>query len=164
MWKIFDVVPGAVWAGLLAVAVLLAGVNYVRMSSAKQELANFKAEVAENTRKAEAEARTREQAMRRQVERIAENEAAKTQKLAARIATADLVARSLRDDIEKLNASPTPGNPEAAAFAQQARTARELLGACSTEYRSVAEEVDRRGIQIAGLQDYAQNVCQSPPK
>jgi hypothetical protein len=159
MLKIFDVVPGWIYAAAIAVLVLVAGAAYVRMNNAHRELATSRAEVAENTRKAEAEARAKEQAMQVQVERIAANEFKKTQVLAARVAAADNAARGLRDDIDRLNARPTPEDPESATYAREARTARELLGACAAEYRAVAEGADQLRDQVTGLQDYAASVC-----
>jgi hypothetical protein len=161
MWKIFDVIPGIVWAAALAVALFVAGVSYVRMNTAKQEFATYKAEVAENTRKAEAEVRAKEQAMQSQTERIANDAAKKQTVLAARAATTQLIAGQLRDEVERLNARPAPADPESAAIAREAATARKLLGACAIEYRSVAQGADELRDQVVGLQDYANNVCKN---
>lgn len=157
-WKVFDLVPGFVWAAIVAVLVAVSGVSYVRMNHAQAELASYRMEVAENTRKAEAEVRAKEQAMQVQIERIAENEAQKTQQLVARVAAADTAARSLRDDIQRLNARPAPTDPESAAYAREASSARELLGACTAEYRAVAESADQLRDQVSGLQDYTATV------
>jgi ATPase subunit of ABC transporter with duplicated ATPase domains len=159
--KFLDLVPSWVYAAAIALLVVACGWFYVAKIKAQGELATYRAEVAENTRKAEAEARAKEQAMQVQVERIAANEAKKTQVLAARVAAADSAARGLRDDIERLNARPAPEDPESAAYAREARTARELLGACAAEYRAVAEGADQLRDQVTGLQDYASNVCQT---
>ncbi|CAB4122829.1 hypothetical protein UFOVP33_60 [uncultured Caudovirales phage] len=142
-----------------AVLVMLCGFFYVRMNWALTDLAQYRADVAVNTQKAETEARAKETAMRNQVERIAKNDADKQAKLADRAAGADAATRSLRDDIARLNAGDTPASPELAAIARQARTARELLGACSEEYRGVARSADELSTQVSGLQDYATNVC-----
>lgn len=159
MWKIFDMVPGVIWAGLLALALLISGINYVRMASAKQELATYKAEVAENTRQAEAQARAKEQVLQRQAERIANDAAKKQTVLAARAATTELAAGQLRDEIARLNARPAPASPELAALVGEARTARELLGACAAEYRGVAKAADELRDQVSGLQEFTANVC-----
>lgn len=158
-WKVFDLVPGFVWAAICAVLLLVSGVSYVRMTNAKGELATYRAEVAENTRKAESAARAKEQAMRTQVDRIAQNAAKKQTELASRVADASASAASLRDDIERLNARPAPADPQSAAFANEARTARQLLGSCTKEYRSVAQAADELRDQVTGLQDYATSVC-----
>lgn len=159
MLKIFDMVPGWVWALLLGLALLISGINYTRMAAAKMELANYKTEVAENTRKAEAEVRAKEQAMQKQTERIAHEAAKKQTVLVARAADADRAAGSLRDEIARLNARPAPADPELAAFAREASVARELLGACTAQYRGVAQAADELRDQVSGLQDYAANVC-----
>lgn len=168
MWKVFDMVPGVVWAAMCAVLLGASALSYARLKGAQTELAQvraefatYKSEVAENTRKAEAEARVKEQAMQRQAERVA-NEAAKKQTvLAARAATTELVAGQLRDEITRLNGRPTPTDPVAAAIAREASTARKLLGACSEEYRSVAQGADQLRDQVIGLQDYVASVCKN---
>lgn len=160
-WKVFDLVPGFVWAAICAVLLLFTGVSYVRMTHAKAELAEYRTVVAENTRQAEAAARAKEQAMRNQVDRIANNAAKNQTVLAARVATTQLIAGQLRDDIERLNARPAPTDAESAAIAGEARTARKLLGACAEEYRSVAQAADELRDQVTGLQDYATSVCKN---
>lgn len=160
-WKVFDLVPGFVWAIVCAVLLLATGTSYVRMKSAQSDLTSYHTQVAENTRKAEADARLKEQAMQRQTERIA-NEAAKRQTvLAARVATVTLAAGQLRDDIDRLNARPAPTSAESAAYAGEARTARQLLGACTEEYRSMAHDADQLREQVSGLQDFAVTVCKA---
>lgn len=168
MWKIFDIVPGVVWAAMCAVLLGASALSYVRLKSAQSEVAEvraefstYKSEVAENTRKAEAEARTKEQAMQRQAERVAHEVAKKQTVLAARAATTELVAGQLRDEIARLNARPAPADPVAAAIAREAATARQLLGACSEEYRSVAQGADQLRDQVTGLQDYVASVCKN---
>lgn len=142
-----------------AVLFALCGFFYVRMNWAITDLAQYRSDVAQNTQKAEAEARAKEQAMRNQVERIASNAQKKQTELATRVADTTAAAASLRNDIERLNASGTAASPDAAALAGQARTARELLGACTDQYRSVAQSADELGNQVTGLQDYATSVC-----
>lgn len=159
MLKIFDMCPGWVWALLLALALGVSGVNYVRMASTKMEFAAYKAEVAESTRQAEAAARAKEQALRNEAERIANEAEARQAVLADRASRTERTAAGLRDEIARLNARPTPADPQSAALAGEARTARELLGACAERYRSVATDADRFIDQIVGLQDYAKSVC-----
>lgn len=161
MWKLFDLIPGVVWAGLCLALALFGGTNYVRMKSAQSELASYRSQVAKNTRKAEAEARAKEQDMQRQNERIAHEAARNQTVLAARVATATVAAGQLRNDIDRLNASAAPTNPDAAAIAFQARAARELLGACTEEYRSVAQHADELRDQVSGLQDFTKTVCKA---
>ena len=149
------------WVIYAAVAVLLSllGVQTVRLAWVQSEYASYKAEVAENTRKAEADARDKERAMRKQADRIANDQAQKQEDLAAAAARAAATAASLRDEIERLNASPAPTDPRAAALAREATTARKLLGACAERYRSVAKGADELRGQVIGLQDFATNVC-----
>lgn len=158
-WKVFDLVPGFVWAIVCALALSTAGANYVRMASAKGELATYRAEVAQSTQKAESEARAKEREMRTQVDRIAENAAKKQTVLAARVAAADIVVGRLRDEITRLNSRPAPSDPATAAIAGEARTARELLGACAERYKAVARDTDELRDQVTGLQDFSITVC-----
>ena len=161
MWKIFDFVPGVVWAGMLALAILTATVNQVRIKSLKAEFSTYKAQVAENTRKAESEARAKEQKLQRDVERIADEAAKKQVVLDGRVAAAIRSAVELRDTIGQLNSRPAPADPSIAAIAREASTARQLLGACSEEYRSVAQGADELRDQVTGLQQYVASVCKN---
>lgn len=122
-------------------------------------IAAREAEIAQAAHAAEAAARDQEQEMQRHVDRIARDAASRQQVLAGRAATAELAVRSLRDDIARINASPAPSDPEPARYADDARRARELLGACADEYRVVAVAADGLRDQVTGLQDYARSVA-----
>jgi hypothetical protein len=158
MLKIFDLVPSWVYAAGIAGLLLLCGVTYVRMDMAKAELATYRAEVAENTRKAEVAARVKETEMQVNVERIAQDAAKRETQLATRLASANRAAGGLRDEIDRLNARTTPEDPGAAAFFAEASTARKLLGTCTEEYRFVARDADELRSQVTGLQDYVRSV------
>lgn len=157
--KIFDLVPGWVWAAITAVALLMTGVFYVKANAAKTELANYRAEVAMATAKAQDEARAREAELQRNADKIARNAHERETKLRASAATANLVAGQLRDDIARLNARATPEDPGAAAYAHEARTSRELLGSCADRYRDVAQEADGLRDQVTGLQEFVTQAC-----
>lgn len=159
MLKVLDLVPGWLWAAAVALFALLAGVSYVRMNTAKAELAEYRTEVAENTRRAEAEARAKEQAMRQQAERVSNEQSQKQEILNRRITAAESVAGSLRDQILRLNSGTAPTDPESASFFEQARSARELLGACAGRYTDVARAADQLRDQVSGLQDFVGSVC-----
>jgi hypothetical protein len=158
--KILDLVPSWVYALVIGVLVALLGWSKIQTAVARQELATYKAEVAENTRKAEAEARAKEQRLQRENERIADEASKRERRLAANAATSQLAANSLRDEVSRLNARPMPTDPSAAAFAGEAAVAREQLGTCATEYRTVAEGSDSLRDQVIGLQDWVSRVCQ----
>ena len=72
------------WVPLAAMGLLagLLGVQTVRLAWAQTELAEYKADVAENTRKAEVQARAKEKSMRDSADRIANEQAAKESELA----------------------------------------------------------------------------------
>ena len=162
MWKLFDLMPGWVYAAVCAVLLVVAGGSYVLYARTQVAFSAFKAEVAEATKKAEEEARAAERNMQRKTERIARDAAKREKELAGRVATAANAAASLRDQINALNARPAPADPQSAALAGEARTARELLGACSERYRAVAATADGLASQVSGLQQFANDVCGAP--
>ncbi len=126
------------------------------------QIAQREQEIAQAAQAAEAAARLREQQLQQRADEVARNAAQRQTVLAARAATADRVARSLRDDIAQLNARPAPVDPTAAAYADDAARARQLLGACTDEYRGVAQAADQLRDQVTGLQDYARTVSSRP--
>lgn len=162
MDRLLALVPGWVWLALVAVLTLTAGVQTVRLAGVETAFADYKTEVSENTRKLEVAYRAKEQTMRDNADRIANEQAKKESELAARVARAESSANSLRDDIARLNAGQTPADPATAALVGQARTARKLLGACADEYRSVATGADQLRLQVIGLQAFVADVCRAP--
>jgi hypothetical protein len=156
--KLLDLVPSWAWAVAVSLVLAFAGTSYVRMKIAQTELATYRAEVAENTAKAEAAARAKERAWQKQNERVAQNAMEKQTELAQRAAAAALAADSLRDQIDRLNARTSPTDPAAAGFANEASAARKLLGQCAKAYRSLAERAVEFRDQVTGLQDWAKVV------
>lgn len=157
-WKVFDLVPGWVYAAIVAALLLLSGVFYVRMNHAVTSLATYKTEVAENTRKAEAEARQKEQEMQEHVNQIARDAQKRQETLAANAARSRDVANGLRDEIARLNAGPMPEDSRLASCTGEARAARELLGTCAERYRGVAEAADGFRDQVTGFQEFAKSI------
>jgi gas vesicle protein len=117
---------------------------------------------AEQLQRAEALARSREQAMQTNAERIASELDKTNTRLADQSVAATRTVRGLRDEVARLNARPAPACPEAATIFVEASTARDLLATCADEYRAVAADADRLSAQVTGLQDWASNVCKSP--
>lgn len=154
-------VPDWVYGAAIAALLSLLGVQTVRLSWVQADFASYQAEVAENTRRAEVQARAKEQTMRASADRIANEQAKKEAELAAAAARADATAASLRDEIERLNASPAPADTAAAALAREASTARRLLGACADRYRGLAKGANELKAQVTGLQGYATEVCKN---
>lgn len=115
---------------------------------------------AEQLQRGETAARAREQAIQLNAERIADEAEKKRAELADRVAATQSAAGRLRDDLARLNARPVPADPGAAAFAHEARTARELLGACTAEYRGLAQSADELRDQVTGLQNFVTSVRQ----
>lgn len=147
------IAPAIIAASIAGAAVWqLQGTRYEARIAARE------AEIARVSRAAEELARKREREMQRYADEVARDAAQRQKVLAGRVATADLVARGLRDDIARLNYGPAPGDPAAARFADDARRARELLGACADRYRGVAQSADGLRDQVTGLQDWARAV------
>lgn len=157
-WRIFDVVPGWIYAAVIAALLLLSGVFYVRMNKAVTGLATYKLEVAENTRKAEAEARRKEREMQENADQIARDMQKREAEQAARASSSRATIGKLRNEIARLNARPMPQNPELASCFREASTARELLGTCAERYRELAEEADGIRIQLTGFQEFAKSI------
>lgn len=107
---------------------------------------------------AERLARSEEKRRAKETQRILEESAVREAALRARAAGAERAVVSLRDEIARLNGRPAPANAEAAGHAHEARVARELLGACSKEYGSLAAEADGLRDQVIGLQDWVGHV------
>ena len=116
---------------------------------------------------AEAAAREAEQAKQQQAERVAREQAQREQTLRDAARRADVRALSLLDRIAALDArdaaaaADVPGaapDARAAAFADGAATARELLGSCGQRYAELGAEADGLRIQVMGLQDYVTTV------
>lgn len=105
---------------------------------------------------ARAEEQRRAQAAQAVVDGLSEREAASR----VRAARAERAAVGLRDEIARLNARPAPSDTKAAGFAHEARVARELLGACTKEYGSLAAAADGLRDQVTGLQQWVSHVTQ----
>lgn len=157
-WKVFDVVPGWVYAVIVAALLVFSGLFYVRMNKAITGLATYKLEVAENTRRAEAAARRKEKELQEHADKIAKDLQARQAEHAATVANSRVVTNSLRNEITRLNARPVPTNPELATCFREASTARELLGTCAERYRELAEEADGIRIQLTGFQEFAKSI------
>lgn len=162
MTKVLDVIPS--WVYALAVALCLAAlsITWVRLAGEKAEFADFRREVEENTRIAVEKARAEEQEKQRNAEQIAIKSAQRQQALETRLARVNAAAAGLREQIAALNDRPTPTDAEAAAYAREARTARELLGACGEEHRDMAKSADELRDQVVGLQETLYEVCKVP--
>lgn len=147
----------------IALALVLAGGGFaaawqVQSWRYEKQINELVAQQAKAIQVAEASARAREREFQNRADQISRDAAKRQQITADRAATTELVSRGLRDDITRLNARPTPGNPEAARLANDATRARELLGACADRYRSVAQAADGLRDQVTGLQSYARGL------
>lgn len=160
--RALDLVPGWAWAAVCAALLAAAGGGYVLWQRAEARLAQYQAEVAQAAQQAEARARVRERQMQRKSEEVARDAAKREKELGDRLAAADAAVGGLRDEVSALNARAIPSDPGAAAFAGEARAARELLGACAARYRGVAAEAQGLSDQVTGLQQFVAGVCKTP--
>ncbi|MBF9263578.1 DUF2514 domain-containing protein [Paracidovorax cattleyae] len=139
-----------------------------RIETARRDKADADAaaDAAHNQAEQERIARAAEQSKQQEVERVARDQAQREGALRQSLALATSRNRSLLDTIATLNArdavqlSGTATDAGSAALADAARTARELLGQCSSRYTAVAANADRLANQVKGLQDFVRAVQQ----
>ena len=138
-----------------------------RQADEKDAAARASADQAEAERKA----RTAEQVKQQEAERIAHEQAEREATLRASLRSAESRNRGLHDTINELNlharararaAADVPGactDASASAFADDAATARSLLGQCSDRRTALAGDADGLRLQVIGLQAYVTDVC-----
>lgn len=115
-----------------------------------EEIAELQAHYAAESAKAQADTRAKEIAFNQKLQ-DAQNEATKREtKLRADAATARRTADGLRGTLYQFRASLP--NASTSALIARADTAAELLGACVSEYRGVAEAADRHAGDALMLQ------------
>ena len=115
-----------------------------------EEIAELQAHYAAESAKAQADTRAKEIAFNQKLQ-DAQNEATKREtKLRADAATARRTADGLRGTLYEFRASLP--NASTSALIARADTAAELLGACVSEYRGVAEASDRHAGDALMLQ------------
>jgi hypothetical protein len=148
-------------AGLLSAAVAFTAAWQVQDWRWNSKFDRIEKHHAEQLRRAEVQARAREQGMQANAERIASELEKTNARLSNQSAAATRSARGLRDEVTRLNARPAPACPESATVFVEASTARDLLATCADEYRAVAQDADRLSLQVTALQDWATNVCKA---
>ena len=139
---------------VMAALVIAAVTMRLQRDQARTEFATYRAQVATTNAKAEAAHRATERAMAKDVEWITREHAKTEQNLTLRAVDAGRAVERLRSTIATLNASAPPSSPELAAITFEARTAHDLLGTCSAEYRGVAADADQLSAQVTGLQAF----------
>jgi len=153
----FDVIPGALWALLLAGALAFGGVQYLRLgdarlatSEARTDLANYKATAAESARLAEraerAEEARRETLQRKALDEAHFNlEAAQTDAAGARTA-----GEQLRVQAQRFAAAAREASARAAA-AERSAAGADPLGV----FVHVLGRIDERAGRLAEIADRA---------
>lgn len=149
-----NLIPRWVLHYAVAALAILAGITTLQANFARTELANLKAEVATATQKAERGERTKEQDRQTQANRVANDDLKRQTTRQGSADSLDRATDSLRNTIAAANARAASEGANAAASAQEASTARDLLGQCSVEYSNVAKVTDQLSDQVTGLQDF----------
>lgn len=101
----------------------------------------------------------------RNAERVAHEDAQREAARLARDAVAASAVRGLRAQVQRLNSRPDPypaTDAGLAACAGEAATGRELFGESAAAYAELAAAADGLRDQVAGLQDFARDVCRAP--
>ena len=133
------------------------GVQQERAAWQERETKRLKAE-AEARLAAEQKARAEETRKAKETDRVAKEQAQREAHLRAAADTATRRVGSLQHTIQALNERDRRRNlsahPDAAALADEAARARELLGQCSGRYTAVAANAAEHAAQVIGLQDY----------
>ena len=150
------------------------GVQQERAAWQDRETKRLKEE-AEARLAAEQKARAEETRKAKETDRVAQEQAQREAHLRAAADAATRRVGSLQHTIQALNERDRRRNlsahPDAAALADEAARARELLGQCSGRYTAVAANAAEHAAQVIGLQDYitainpdAQPAPQEPAK
>lgn len=136
-----------------------------RQGDEKEAAARLEKERAE----AESKARIADQIKQQTAERIAREQNEREASLRASLDRAGARNRSLLDTINELNlhararaaADVSSSSPDASAatLADEATTARSVLGQCSQRYTAVAADADGLRLQVIGLQAFVTDVC-----
>lgn len=154
----------------LAAALILVGVQTVRLSVSQRMVGQRDTQIARIERDMANSARERAEQVRRiehdyadAVRRVDAHAQEQISAANARTRDARRAADSLRDEVARLNSRPAPADPASAGYAHEAAVARELLGACVAEYQGVAADADGLRVQVEGLQGYAAAVSRSAP-
>lgn len=149
---------------LIAVIVaLVAGYGFGNKAGADRIRVQWSAErqaVADQRAKEEQAARAEEKRRAEQAQVVLEDQARREALARDRAVRAERTVVGLRDEVARLNARPAPSDTKAAGFAHEARVARELLGACTKEYGSLAAAADSLRDQVTGLQQWVSHVTQ----
>lgn len=165
--SLFRALAPTTWliAGLVAMAALL-GAQTLRLAHAQTGLAQKDTQIAtlaeaaaNRTTQALEERRLTEHAKALSAERIANATDQRIADAGARAVRAEHAAGELRSTIARLDGRGAPADAGAAAFAGEARVARELLGACAGEYTQLAGEADGLRTQVTGLQEFVADVA-----
>ena len=145
---------------LLLVAFVGAGIQSMRLSALKQEVAAERLQRAQDAAKAEAAARDKEQA-------LAANARKAEQAYAQNSARLRADASGARDELERLRDILAPDQAASASAAgagtHDPAAARLVVGECAQELQALAATADGLAAKLTGLQDYVRAV-NPPPK
>lgn len=172
-YKVFDILPGFVWAIIVAVLLAsnVAGIYMLNSEQAehgktKVLFADYKLDVTNKARAAEAERRSTELASFRNSERVQSEQAKRDEAAAAERATLRRERDSLRNAVQGFRAgiAHDSASGNVAGLTAKADTAVQLHETCSERYSGMAEEAEPIRLQAIGLLDYIRGnpQCSTP--
>ena len=159
--KGFAAVVAVVLAILLFVIASMAITNSglkSTIATMERDAARVKADHATALAKTLAEAKAESERRAEAAQEVINAAQQRAQEHAARADRAARTAAGLRNEVDRLNRRELPSDPVAAGYAHEAREARELLGSCAAEYRSVGEEAGRLRDKVTDLQEWVHTV------
>jgi hypothetical protein len=140
--KIFDLIPGWIYALAVALLVGAVAVYEVRLSAAKLELANYRSEVEKAARQAEQEAREKEQQLQAGADQIRKDKEREIREITARNTA---LVNSLRNRPERPKGGQVSDPARACSGASGAELARgdgEFLAGYGSDAARLAAALD----------------------
>ena len=151
--KIFDLVPGWIWAIACAALLLTAGVERARGQHARTQLAEVKAQIATERAAAEKKQRDIEAQRDKDINEVATNAQAQINAISADLAASRASADGLRDAsavaarrARARACAPNPGKGE--PDSDPIGVLADVLGRSNERHREVADYADR--LRVAG--------------
>lgn len=153
------------WIALALAAVL--GVTHMAVyrggkSVVRAQWEQDKAARAAQALAAEQAARAREQQLVAERKKLEDRYVQSKRKADASAASARGELDRLRDELSTFRDPAAADSAPAGRADGRAGLESQLLGHCATTLIGLAQEADRLGALVVGLQDYVKNVCQKP--
>lgn len=145
--------------GLVVAALVSAiGVQTVRLALAQRDLAQERAQVAQQVAAVTAMRRLDDQMRADAARGVADENERKIQSATAAAAAASDELGRLRNAIAAAS-GPAPKDPAASGQPHDPAVWPQLFGSCATALQQLAANADGLESQVSGLQSYVRNVC-----